>query len=485
MHSTGTRCSVAAMGLEPDRAHAEAMLAAASAFVTDFLTTGAAPAAPVADFGAAPGEDPGDFDRLLGTIGRAAAQADDTTGPGTFAYFPGGGLFTSAVAELLACTVNRYTGMSAMAPALVAMEEGVLRWLGREFGLPDGGGGLVTSGTSAGTLSALVAARHTVLGGPPRTGTIYVTEHTHHCVAKAARIAGFAADQVRLVPVRDGERMDAAAAEAAIAADRATGRRPFVLVGTAGTTNTGAVDPLADLAEVARRTGVWFHVDAAYGGGFQLTERGRAKLAGIEHADSITLDAHKSLFVPYTAGVLLVRDREALRAAHGADADYLQDLDQDTGLPDYADLGVELSRGFRGLRLWLPLHLHGVGAFRAALDEKLDLAAAAHRELLGMPLLAPSVPDLTVLVFRAPGGDEVNRRLLERIHAGRRIALSSTRIGGAYTLRMCVLNHRTHREHVDEALRIIGKAVCGSGSTTGTGRPPPGPAARRRARTTR
>ncbi|MGV9770534.1 pyridoxal phosphate-dependent decarboxylase family protein [Streptosporangium sp. NPDC003464] len=449
--------------LEPSGDELAAMMTSATSFVSDFVgSLNEAPAVDLdvsdrmrADLLAPPGDHAGDFDGLLETFRQAASKAVETAGPGCFAYFPGGGLFASAVAELLASTVNRYTGSGAMAPALVAMEHGVIRWLCGVFGLPQTAGGLLTSGASGGTLSALLAARQELLGGPPGTGTVYVTEHTHHSVAKAARIAGFAPDQLRTVPVTADHRMDPGAVEELVAADRAAGRRPFLLVGTAGTTNTGTIDPLADLADVAGRQGLWFHVDAAYGGAFQLTSRGRAKLSGIERADSITLDPHKSLFLPYGTGVLLTRDVRTLAAAQGADAAYLQDLQLDSRLPNYADLGTELSRPFRGLRLWLPLHLYGVDAFRATLDEKLDLAQVVHRELLDMPLLETPAPDLTVLTFRAPGGDAVNRRLLETIHASRRVALTSTQIQDRFTLRLCVLNHRTHRAHVDEAMKIV------------------------------
>jgi aromatic-L-amino-acid decarboxylase len=452
--------------LEPSRDELTAMMSSATTFVSGFIESlGDAPASGasvpegmLADLVAPPGEHAGDFDELLVTFREAAARAVDTAGPGCYAYFPGGGLFASALAEMLAATVNRYTGSGAMAPALVAMEHGVLRWLAGVFGLPATAGGLFTTGASTGTLSALLAARQDRLGGPPNTGTIYVTEHTHHSVAKAARIAGFSPDQVRVVPADAGLRMDPGAAEELIASDRARGRRPFLLVGTAGTTSTGTIDPLPELAGIARRQELWFHVDAAYGGAFQLTGRGKAKLTGIEQADSIALDPHKSLFLPYSTGTLLVRDLRKLAAAQEADADYLQDLRLDSRLPNFADLGTEMSRPFRGLRLWLPLHLYGVGAFRETLDEKLDLAEVAHRELGNMPLLRSHTPDLTVLNFHVPGGDEVNQRLLDTINGSGRVALTSVRIRDRFMLRMCVLNHRTHREHLDEALEIVRRA---------------------------
>ncbi|WP_336206744.1 pyridoxal phosphate-dependent decarboxylase family protein [Nonomuraea sp. LPB2021202275-12-8] len=407
-----------------------------------------------------PGDDPGDFRELLETFRQAAGQGVNTAGPGYLAYFPAGGLVSSVLAEMLAQAANRFTGVAQTAPALVAMEQSVLAWSCELFGLPAGAGGVVTTGASLATLSALVAARHDRLGDDARDGTLYVTEHTHLSVAKAARIAGLPADRVRVVPATAGLRMDAGAAAELIAADRAAGLRPFLLAGTAGTTSTGTVDPLPELARLARTEGLWFHVDAAYGGGFQLTARGRARLAGIEQADSIAFDPHKSLFMPYGTGVLLVRDPAVLHAAHAADGQYLQDLDRVADLPDFGHLGAELTREFRGLRLWLPLHLHGVRAFAEALEEKLDLAALVHRELGRDPRVElPWEPDLSVVVFRVRGGDEANRDLLARINATRRIYLSSTSVGGRFYLRLCVLSVRTRASHVHEALRIIRAAV--------------------------
>ena len=466
--SNGAR-TVGGHPLEPDRATIMAMGTAACDFVADFID--GIPDAPAVDLTDTaqlvtvlrrpPAEMPGEFGALLAQFGAAAAKAVDPTVPGYFAYIPAGGLVASALAEWLASTVNRYTGLAGVAPALVAMEDGVMRWLCDLFALPATATGVVTTGGSLATLTALVAARHDRLGDDFSQGTLYVTEQTHHCVAKAARIAGFPATGVRVVPTTPDLRLDLGAAAHLIAADRAAGRRPFLVIGSAGTTNTGAIDPLGALAELAQRERLWFHVDAAYGGFFQLTDRGRATFAGFAAADSIVLDPHKGMFLPYGTGVLLVREAATLRAAFAGEGHYLQDLDRDQPLPDYADLGLELTREFRGLRLWLPLHLYGVAAFRAALDEKLDLAAAAHRALAADPRLElPWAPELSVVTFRQRGSDGDNQELLERINATKRVFLSSTRIAGRYFIRLCVLNHRTHVEHVAAAVNIIQNAVA-------------------------
>jgi aromatic-L-amino-acid/L-tryptophan decarboxylase len=446
----------AGIPLEPGPADLEALLGSASALVTRLAGTDVAGGA--GDPGP-PGPGPRALDDLFAVFRDAVADAADTTGPRAFAYFPGGGLVSSAVAEMVSRTANRYTGTAATARRLVALEDEAVRWFAGALGLPPGAGGLVTTGASTGTLSALVAAREQVLGPPPAVGTVYVTEHTHHCVARAAHVTGIPADHVRRVPVTADRRMDPEAADRMIREDVARGRRPLLLATSAGSTDTGTVDDLTALGAVARRHGLWWHVDAAYGGGFALTERGRRRLAGIGDADSVTVDAHKSLFLPYSTGLLLVREPRVLRTAHAADPVYLQDLPRDDDLPEYGEMGVELSREYRGLRLWLPWHLHGVDAFREALDEKLDLSARLHRRLRALPGVDAPAPDLTVHTLRLHAGDAATRRVHDAVTAGGRFTLSTTRIDGRLAVRCCVLNHRTHAEHVDELADALSAAV--------------------------
>jgi aromatic-L-amino-acid decarboxylase len=419
---------------------------------------------------APPPEEPGELINLLTRVDRAAAHAVETAGPGYLAYIPGGGVFASAIAEFYAQVTNRVVTLAGLAPGLAALEQSVVSWLAGVCGLPGRtSAGLLVSGGSSANFSALVAARHARLGDHLDGGTLYMTSQAHHSVRKAARLAGMPETSVRIVPGTPELRMDTDAARELIAADRAAGRRPFLLVASAGTTSTGAIDPLPDLASLAAEQDLWFHVDGAYGGMFRLTERGRRRLGGTERADSVTLDPHKSLFLPYGTGALVVRHAHDLRAAHTVASPYLQDAGSDGVLTDFADLGSELSREFRGLRLWLPLHLYGAAAFRATLDEKLDLAGLAYERLLSEPRLeVPWRPDLTVVTFRLrPSGsgtaalaraDQASRELLDRINDSRRIVLSSTMVEGRFTLRLCVLSHRTHRDRLEEALDIIGAA---------------------------
>jgi aromatic-L-amino-acid decarboxylase len=417
----------------------------------------------IAELSEPPPEGPGKLDDVLDRLERASAYGYETAGPGYFAYIPGGGVFASAASELYARVTNRYVGLASPAPGLVALEESVVRWLAQDVcGMPSGSGGLLTSGGSMANLSAVVAARHAGLGlgGELATGTLYLTEHAHQSVAKAAHIAGLPSAAIRVVPCTADLRMDVDAAARMIAEDRAAGRRPFLLVASAGTTNAGTIDPLHELAALARREDLWYHIDGAYGGMFRLTARGRDRLVGLDQADSVTLDPHKTLFLPYGLGALVVRDPGRLAAAHESGGHYLQDLGTQDDLPDYAHLGAELTRDPRGARLWLPLHLYGVGAFREALDEKLDLARTVYDELRAEPALeVPREPELSIVAFRSTGGDEATRALLTAINASRRIFLSSTVLDGRFTLRVCIVVHRTHADRVAEAVDIIRRAA--------------------------
>jgi aromatic-L-amino-acid decarboxylase len=403
-----------------------------------------------------------DFGGLLDDALEAARHTFEYSGPGYLAYIPGGGLFTSAVAEFLAQGLNRYDGLWQPSPAVVQIEENVTRWMCSLFDLPaETSQGLLTTGGSLANLSAIVTARHDRLGEDFLDGTYYCTDQTHASNTKAGTIAGFSGRNVRLVPTDDQLRMDPEALRRVVREDRAAGHRPFLVIPAAGTTNTGAVDPLADVADVAADEGLWMHVDAAYGGFFRLTDRGRTWLEGIERADSITVDPHKGLFLPYGTGGLVVRDGAALRDAHFEGAAYLQDLPPAGDLPNYNEISPELSRDNRGFRVWFPLVLHGVSAFRDALDEKLDLTTRLHTALSEVPAIEMGwAPQLTVVPFRLRAGDEAaNRELLARINASKRVFLSSTMIRGEYWIRACIVSHRTHADRIDECAAIVREAA--------------------------
>jgi aromatic-L-amino-acid decarboxylase len=416
---------------------------------------------------ASPPEVGGDFEPLFDEATRAIARTFEYAGPGYLAYIPGGGLYSAALADFVAQGVNRYVGLWQPSPAVVQIEENVTRWLCDVFDYPQGSQGLLLTGGSMANLSAMVTARHAKLGEDFLDGTYYVSEQAHASVTKAATIAGFSKRNLRIVPTEAELRMDPSALRALVCEDRAAGLRPFLVVPSAGTTNTGAVDPLDAIADIAADEGLWMHVDGAYGGFFQLTERGRAAFRGIERSDSVTLDPHKGMFLPYGTGGLVVRDGQALRDAHYEGAAYLQDLPPTGELPNYSEYSAELSRDWRGLRVWFPLRLHGVSAFREALDEKLDLAQVVVDGLDADPNVEVCWrPQLSTVSFRLAGpsagaaDDELQAEFLRRINASKRVFLSSTRIHGRYVLRICIVSHRTHRDRIDECLEIVAKAAA-------------------------
>ncbi|HSD29728.1 MAG TPA: aminotransferase class V-fold PLP-dependent enzyme [Vicinamibacteria bacterium] len=399
------------------------------------------------------------IEALLARLRPAIAKSYNTAGPGYLAYIPGGGVYAAALADLLAAATNRYVGVTGAAPALAQIEETAVSWLCSLMGLPAGSRGILTSGGSLSTFSAIVTARHERLGEDFQDGSIYCSDQTHYCVTKAARLAGFPRASMHPLPTDARFRLIPRALEEAVRKDRSRGRRPFLVVANVGTTNTGAIDPLPEVLRIAREDGLWVHADAAYGGFFRLAPGGEALLRGIEECDSVTLDPHKGLFLPYGLGALLVRDGSSLVRAHRESASYVQDVAEEGSL-GFADLSPELSRDFRGLRLWLPVMLHGVASFREQLTEKLALARWLYGQLRADPSFEVlDEPQLSVVAFRlrAPeaAAERLGPELLRRVNARRRVFLSSTRIAGRYALRICVLSFRTHEDRVRDAARAL------------------------------
>ena len=404
------------------------------------------------------------LDRLFDEV---VPKGLNTASPGFLGYVPSGGLFHAAVADLIANGINRYVGGWHASPGLAQIESTVVRWFCDLVGFPEQSGGFLASGGSIANLSAIATARSERLGEDFLRGAIYLADQAHHSNEKAAMLAGLPKGSVRSVPVDGRFRIRIDELRRRVRRDRADWMRPFLVVGSVGTTNTGAVDDLEALADVAEEEGLWLHLDAAYGGFFLLTDRGRRLMRGIERADSITLDPHKGLFLPYGTGCLLARDCSALERAHRVDADYMPAREQPAEFVSFCDISPELSRDFRGLRVWLPLKMHGVGAFREALNEKLDLAAWAAAELASDPYLeivAP--PQLSTFAFRLvrpgidhDGLDRVNRDLLKAVNRRQRVFLSGTCLQDGFVLRLCVLSHRTHLDRLQEGLADIRSAV--------------------------
>jgi aromatic-L-amino-acid/L-tryptophan decarboxylase len=451
--------------LEPDSEELRRLIDACAAFVVEHIET--LPSQPSFDVEGArevaasfrePAPETGRrIATILGRLRPAVAKTFTAAGPGYLAFIPGGGIPAAALADFVACAVNRFVGVAAASPALAQIEATAVRWLASLMGYPDEAGGILTSGGSISNLTALVTARTAKLPEDFLSGTLYFSEETHLSVVKAARIAGFSERNLRRIPVDGRLRMIPEGLEEAIRADRARGLRPFFVVANAGTTNTGAVDPIPAILEIARRHDLWVHADAAYGGFFRLVPGGENLLPGVEQCDSITLDPHKGLFLPYGTGCLLVKEPEILRRAHQGAAGYLQDVAAALGQVNFTDISPELSRDFRGLRVWLPIQLHGLSAFRTQLQEKLELTRWAYQELKDDPLFEIlDEPQLSIVAFasatRRGDPNAAGAEILRRVNERRRVFLSSTTLRGRYVLRICVLSFRTHADRLRDAV---------------------------------
>jgi len=380
---------------------------------------------------------------------------------GHLGYIPGGGIYYSALGDYLADVFNRYAGIFFASPGAVRMENMLIRWMNELVGYPAAATGNLTSGGSLANLIAIVTARDAkqIKAANIERSVIYLSEQAHHSIDKAIRIAGLGECVVRHLPLDEQYRIIADGLEAQIAADKASGLNPFLVVASAGTTDVGAIDPLAEIGTVAKRHGLWYHIDAAYGGFFILTDEGKKKLQGIETSDSLVIDPHKGLFLPYGLGVVLVNDAVALHESHRYMANYMQDAAAVTDEPSPADLSPELTKHFRGLRLWLPLKLHGVAPFRACLEEKLLLAKYFHTEVQKISFESKIEPELSVVTYRywPKSGDAniFNKQLLDAVVADGRVFISSTMLNGEFTLRFACLAFRTHLSTVDTLLEVL------------------------------
>lgn len=387
--------------------------------------------------------------------------------PGFMAYVPGCPTFPAVLGDWLATGYNFFAGVWPVAEGPNAIELAVLEWFRQWIGMPSGAGGLLTNGGSGATLTAIIAARHHVVGDDASRLarlTLYASDQAHSAALRAAWIAGVPRAQVRVLPTDADYRLRAADVRAAIAADRSAGLLPFAVVVSAGTTNTGAVDPLDDIADVCASENVWLHADAAYGGFAVLTDRGARMLAGLGRCDSVALDPHKWLFVPFECGSLLVRDPERLRAAFQVLPDYLRDVAAGQDGVNFADYGEQLTRQSRALKVWIGVRYYGVAAIRAEIDRAMDLAVYAEQLVRAEPHLEVlSSAQLGVLCFRVhppgvddgPSLDALNERVNAAVSADGRYLISSTRLRGSFTLRMCILGFRTTAEDVAGLVCVV------------------------------
>ncbi len=381
---------------------------------------------------------------------------------GHMGYIPGGGLWACSIGDMIAAATNKNSSVFFSGQGAVILENQLVHWLAKLMGYPSTAHGYLSSGGSMANLSAITAARdaHHINSKNISKSVIYSTDQVHHCIEKALHINGLDEAIRRTVPVNDKYQMDVEALKAMINEDIQSGLQPFLVIATAGTTSSGSIDPLDQIADVCAQFKTWFHVDAAYGGFFMLLDEIREKLKGIERSDSLVLDPHKGFFLPFGTGVVLVRNGQQLLDSHSFQATYMM---EDAGAHEISpsSCSPELTRHFRGLRMWVPLHFHGLNIFKACLREKIFLSQYFHEEIKKMGFETGNDPELTVSLFRYPAQNvnEFNQKLVDALHEDGRIFFSATTIDGQYWIRCAVLHFRTHLREIDLGLKMIGECL--------------------------
>lgn len=381
-----------------------------------------------------------------------------TDHPRFLAYIPGPSTYVGAVADFLAAGFNVFAGQWLVGPGPAVVERVTVDWLRELCGLPDTAGGLFVSGGTMANLIAIHPAR--VRNG---AGVVYLTAHTHGSIRKGLRFLGFADSDVRTVATDDEGRMSVAALREQLDRDGRGGARPFCVVATAGTTSTGAVDPLDDLADLCARHGLWLHVDGAYGAAAVLSESARDLLSGMDRADSIAIDPHKWWYQPFEIGCVLVRDATALVDAFGMNAEYLRETRLGTGPLNYYDLGPQLTRSFRALKMWMSVKTFGLDAFRRAVDHGIGLIEHAETLVAADPAWEIVTPaQLAVLTFRPrrpeltdPEIDALTRRVATATLVDGYALVTTTELAGRPVLRFCITNPETTAHDVEQTLALL------------------------------
>jgi glutamate/tyrosine decarboxylase-like PLP-dependent enzyme len=411
-------------------------------------------------------EEPTDVGALLDQLRRDVwSSISHVTHPRFFAFIPEPGNFVGAMADALVAGINPFAGTWIGGSGAAQIELVTIDWLRELCGMPPEAGGLFVSGGSMANLMALAVARHVKLGDQLAGAVVYGSDQTHSCVERALGVLGFAKEQIVKLASDEAFRLPVAALRRAIETDRAAGRRPFCVVANAGTVNTGAVDPLDELADLCQQENLWLHVDGAYGAAAVLCERGRRLLAGLERADSLALDPHKWLFQPFEIGCVLVRDRALLKQTFRILPEYLADTQLGGEEVNFCDYGIQLTRGFRALKLWLSFKAFGAAAFREAIARGIEMAELAEdllRRNGRFEIVSPAT--LGIVVFRfAPEGaseaelNEVNRNLVGAMVEDGFVFASSTTVQGKTVLRLVTINPRTTEDDLRASIERIEK----------------------------
>jgi aromatic-L-amino-acid/L-tryptophan decarboxylase len=418
----------------------------------------------------APPSQPSDFDSIVATLQQHVFPYHAREPhPGFLAYIPSCPTFPALLGDWIATGYNFFAGVWPVAAGPNQIEMVVLEWIREWMGLDAKAGGLLTSGGSAANTTAVVAARHAAVenGGDIRKLVVYTSAQAHSSVVRAAWVAGIARDNVRIVEMDDRFRMKSDDLLRSIADDRAGGNEPFLVVASAGTTNTGSVDPIDEIADVCAGESLWLHVDAAYAGFAALTAEGRDQLGRLDRADTLTLDPHKWLFVPFECGCLMARDPSRLADAFRIAPEYLRDVEPGEEEVNFADRGVQLTRYSRALKIWVSVNYFGTEVIASAIQDAMDRARLLESLVASAPdfeILSPA--QFGIVCFRArPASldeeelDSLNERINAHVVAGGRFLISSTRLHGRFSLRMCTLGYRTTDEDIRNLFETIQRAL--------------------------
>jgi len=379
---------------------------------------------------------------------------------GHIGYIPGGGIFTAALGDYIASITNEYAGVYYASPGAVSLENELINWMKTIFRFPKDAVGNLASGGSTANLIALTAARdkHQIKNEKITKSVVYLSPQAHHCIHKSLRIIGLEDVIIRHVDLDENHKINTEKLELLIKTDYSSGLHPFLVIASSGTTDTGAVDPLDEIGSISEKYDLWYHIDGAYGGFFILVNDKKELFKGIEKADSLVIDPHKSLFLPYGLGAVLIKDKSAVYHSNHYFANYMQDALNET-ITNPADVSPELTKHFRGLRLWIPLQLHGIEPFKACLEEKLLLTEYFRIQLKELGFELGPIPDLSVSYFWYPSitvdPNTFNKKLLEYLHKDGTIFLSSTVLNDRFVIRIAILSFRTKKETIDKAMVMI------------------------------
>lgn len=414
-------------------------------------------------------ENPTNYKEVLDFVTKKVLpNSNIVTHPKSYSFVPGPSNYVSVMADTLATGFNIFSGGWAASPAAAELEIVSMSWLLKLFKFPPiKGGGIFTSGGSMANLTALVTARRQRCGDNFSNAIIYLSDQAHSSNIKAIRVLGFKKEQIRIIPTDIEFKMAINKLKNAIAKDRLEGLQPFCIIASAGTTNTGTVDPLTEIAKICKTEKLWFHVDGAYGGAAILSKKGSQLLKGIEKADSLAIDPHKWLYQPYEMGCLLVRDHKWLSETFTEKPEYLRDIEGNTSEINFYDHGIQLTRRFRALKLYMSIKTFGLTAFKNAVTYSIELAESVEnylRKSSSWEVVSPAT--LAVINFRYnPVGkninekklDAINQKISKQIVDSRNALLVTTILQNQVVLRMCLINPRTTLDDVKETLNTCEK----------------------------